>query len=255
MKPRQLLGWGFVAAIVALIAGCGGGGGGGGGGSTSGVIHALQVTGFYGSASGTMIDLRTVVPGDQIQLEITARDVNNNLVVRNASGWTTTAPTNVATVSSSGLMSVVGTSSKAFQVQVSYAGATYTASVTSIAAQAFVTGRVIDGSVAIQSAALDFYDASGKQVGTAFTARDGSFRASVPNTAVGLTLDMSIPDPGFVFYYDEFAYASNTYLEQKTCLLKLPATLSTTKPTSLTSAIVPFLRSLGPPPPPTGCIP
>ncbi len=255
MKATQWIGVIAVFAILALVIGCGGGGGGGGtsGGTTSGAVHGQQVTGYEGGSSSIMIDLRSLVPGDQVQLQITARDTNNNLVVLSAAGWTTNAPSSVATVTSAGLLSAVGVSSGNYQVTVVYKGARYTANLNIVAAQAFVTGRVSDSSIAVQNAMIDFFDSAGKQVGAAYTARDGTFRASVPTTAVKFSLDMSIPDPGFVFYYNEFAYANNTYLEQTTCLAKLPGTLSTTTPTALTTAIVPFLRSLGPPPPPTGC--
>jgi hypothetical protein len=256
MKATQWLGLVAVAAIFALMIGCGGGGGGGGTstGTTGGPVHAQQISGYEGSSSGTMIDLRTLVPGDQIQLKITARDANNNLVVLSASGWTTNAPSSVAVVTSGGLLSAFSPSATSYQVRVSSGGLVYTANLNIIAAKAFVTGRVTDGSIAIQNAIIDFYDATGKTVGSTYTTRAGTFRASVPTTATKFMLDMSVPDPGFVFYYDEFVYDSDTYIEATNCLVKLPGTPSTSAPMSLKTAIVPFLRSLGPPPPPTGCI-
>jgi hypothetical protein len=202
-----------------------------------------------------MIDLRNLVVGDTIQLDITARNTSDGLVTVPVSGWTTTAPSSVATVSSSGQLTAISTTgSNSYIVQVTYGGVIYTAPLTISALQDIVTGEVENSSNAIENAIVDFYDANSAQVGTAYTARDGSFRASVPATAVRFTIDLSLPDPTGALYYPEFAYGSNSYLNGTSCLAALP-TLSASVPTALPAVILPYARSSGsPPPPPTGCL-
>jgi len=257
---KRISGWLIVIALFGQIMGCGGGGGGGSSastGGTTGALHSLQAT-LYLQPSNTMLDPRSLLVGDQGQLEITGRDSNNNLVVVAASGWATNAPPNVATISSGGAITANGASTSTYTISVKYGGLTYSASLAVAVAQSIVTGVVNNGTNAVQFAAVDIFNASGTSVGTAYTARDGTFRASVPSTATQFTVDMAVADPGNTIYFDVFAYgpASNiaVYLENKACLANLPA-LTAGGATPLASAVVLYPKSTGlPPPPPTGCL-
>lgn len=242
-----------------MIIGCGGGGGGGGTatsstGTTSGTYHSPEVTGYVGSSAGPMLDTRNVYVGETVQLQITARDTSNNLVVLNGVNWVTTAPPTIATVTSAGVLTGIGSSSgKAYTIYGSYKGTRYSANLIVTAQQDLVTGIVRNASEAIASGIVLFYNASGKQVGEAYTTRDGSFQASVPSTATRFTINLSLVDPSSIYFYKEFAYGSNNYLEGTSCLAPLPSPLSAANATALPNDIVVFLQTLGPPPPPTGC--
>ena len=202
-----------------------------------------------------MIDLRNLVVGDSIQLAITARDSNNNLVVLPATGWRTSAPTGVATITSGGLLTALGSSSgSGYPVSVVFGGVTYSGTVVVSPLQDLVTGIVRNATNPIEGALVQFFDATGKQVGTSYSARDGSFRASVPGTTTRFTINLSVVDPKATYYYPQFGYNGDEYLVGTSCLAKLPGTLSSTVPTALLTPIVPDLKSGGPPPPPTGCL-
>lgn len=201
-----------------------------------------------------MIDSRNVLAGEQIQMDMTARDEKENLHVIPASGWTTNAPSTVATLTSNGVLRAVGASTTQYTVSIAYGGTPYSVPLVVSSPQDVILGTVWDGSNGIENAAVDFFDAGGSQVGVAYTSRNGSFQGSVPSTATTFTLNMSVPDPGNVYYYPQFAYNTLEYLEQTTCLAPLPTPLSPTGVNSLPSKILPNLRTSGPPPPPTGCL-
>ncbi len=245
-----------VIALIVLISmsgGCGGGGGTGSGtGTGSGPLHALQV-GAYNNLN-QMLDARNIVVGDVVQLDITARDKNNILVVVPVSGWTTTAPAGVATVSSSGLVHAIGAAATPYRVSVVYGGVLYSAPIVVTASQDLVTGLVRNSANPIQDVIVRFYDASTHVVGVAYTARDGTFRASLPSTAVRFTIDLALADANNVYYYPQFAYKGSEYLVGTSCLAKMPTPLSPTAVTPMASPIVPAMKTSGPPAPPTGCL-
>ena len=253
---KRFAGWSAVIALVILIIGCGGGGGGSGsgsGGTSGGTYHDFQVTAYGGADQ--MLDTRNIVVGDVIQLNITARDANENLVILNASAWSINAPSTVATLSSSGVLRAVGSSGNTvYVIKGLYGGVLYKVNLTVSAAQDLVTGIVRNTANPIEDAIVDFYDINGNRLAVAYTARDGTFRGSVPSTATQFTIDMSLADPGNVYYYTQFAYGTQEFLEGTSCLTPLPTPLSATVPTALPNPVVPDLRSVGPPPPPTGCL-
>lgn len=245
----------FVSAFIVLIAGCGGGGGsnpGSGTGTGLGAYHSIQVTGY--TALRQMLNTKNLIVGDTIQLDLTGRDKNNNLVVIKESGWTTDAPSGVATLTSDGVLTIVGASSSTYTISLVVNGVSFSSTLFASTAQDLVTGVVKNSVNPIEDVIVDFFDSTGSQVGQAYTARDGSFRASVPATAVTFTIDMSIADPGAVYYYPQYGYGADQYLSGKSCLAKLPGALSSTKVTTLPSNIVVDVRSGVPPPPPTGCL-
>lgn len=210
------------------------------------------MTGY--NPSKLMLDPHDLVPGDVIQLTITGYNTKGNLVVIPVSGWRTNAPSSVARLSSGGLLTAVAASSTTYTIEVVYGGTTYTSGVSVSAAGAVITGVVRNPSDGINEAIVDFYNKSGIRVGRAYTSRDGSFRASVPSTTLKFSIDMSLADPGNYYYYPQFTYGSNVYLEGTTCLTPLPSPLTSGGVTNLPSPIIPAERTLGPPDPPTGCV-
>jgi len=247
-----------VLGLLILVIGCGGGGGGGTStgttGTTSGTYHSTEATGYVGNSAGSMLDTRNVYVGETVQMEITARDSNNNLVELNGVNWTTTAPKNIATVSSSGVLTGIGSSAgKSYTISGSYNGSRYSAILIVNPDQDLVTGKVRNASEPIASAIVLFYNASGTKVAEAYSTRDGTFVASVPTTATRFTISLSLADPTNAYYYQEFAFGSNNYIDGTSCLAPLPTPLSAANATALPNDIVVFLQSLGPPPPPTGC--
>ncbi len=239
-----------------MLAGCGGGGGGGGGGTTPPNYTAYQVTLVTTSNTSQMVDAGTLFVGDSIQLEITARDSHGNLVVVPASGWATTAPPSVATVTSNGLLTAVGPSAgSAYTVSVHVGGSIYQVNINIVAKQNVVTGLVRNTSnTGIQYVGIQFYDATKHLLVQTKTTRDGRFRVSVPSTAARFTIDMSIPDPSSAYYYTQFNYNSDEFLEGTVCLAPLGITLSSANPVQMASDVIPDLKTFGPPPPPTGCV-
>lgn len=242
--------------LLGLIMGCGGGGGGGGsnGGGTPNPLYQVSI--IQPSDSSRMIDPGTLFIGDSLQLQITSRDTNGKLITIPASGWTTNAPSNVATVSSSGvLVALASSGTNQYVVQVNVGGATYSATISVSPSQYIVTGLVRNTSnVGIESVAVLAYNGTTTLVGQTHTSRAGTFRMSVPSSAVRFTVDMSKADPGHVYYFTQFGYGSKEYLDGISCLTPLPTPLSSLAPTPLPNDIVPDLISLGPPPPPTGCV-
>ncbi len=253
LKIRALLLASIALAIVIL--GCGGGGGGssGGGTGTGGPLTDYQITAYL--PSGQMVDPQNVLVGDEIKMKVTARDSNGRLHELSTSGWATTAPAGEATLSSSGVLKAFAASSTPYTISVTNGSSPLSVPFVVSAPQDLVTGSVqnSDGG-AVEYAAVDFYDSGGNEVGTAYSTRDGSFRGSVPPTAAKFTLDMSVADPGNVFYYPQFGYGTDQYLEGTSCLAKLGVTLSTNGSAALPSTIIPDIRAGVPPPPPTGCL-
>lgn len=242
---------------LVLLAGCGGGGGGGssgGGGTTK--YTGYQVSVVYSGNPTQMVDPGTLIAGDQLQMTITARDSTGSLVTLTSSGWKTNAPAGVASLTSDGLLIAVGSSNgTTYTVRGVSGGKTYEASIAVVAKQAIVTGLVRNTSnTAIEYATVQFYNASKVLVGETTTTRMGTFRASVPATTTRFTIDMSQADPTSAYYYLTFGYGTEEYIDGTTCLAPLPSPLSLTTANPLPSDIVPDLKTLGPPPPPTGCI-
>ena len=245
-KFKISIGVSVVVVLAALILGCGGGGGGNG--TSSGTTYtAYQVSVTYPNNSGQMVDPGTLFIGDTLQLEITARDKSGALVIVPASGWLTNAPANVATVTSSGLLTAVGSSSgSSYTVFVRLGGTTHQATIQVAASQNVVTGLVRNvNSVGIQSVKVLAYDASKTLVAKTTT---------VPSTAKKFTVDLSVADPTGAFYYSQYWYNTGEFITGTSCLAPLPSSLSATAVTALPSDIIPDLKSLGPPPPPTQCI-
>src|SRR5262249_34846691 len=107
----------IAAAIAILIFGCGGGGGGGGTGSrgnTTGenIVNISAVALFQGTNSpasplvgSSTLDTYELQPGDHAQVELIGYgEVSQRPYVLTGSNFSTDAPSTVATISSSGLL-------------------------------------------------------------------------------------------------------------------------------------------------------
>ncbi len=252
---KGILGTCALAAVILLV-GCGGGGGGGGGTSTGTPNPSYQVSIITPSDASQMVDPGSILVGDTLQLEVTSRDTNGNLTVVAASGWVTDAPATVATVSSSGVLKGVGSSGGVkYHVQVIIANVTYSTTIEVLARQNVITGKVRNLSgVGIANVGVSFYDSTAHLLTQTKTARNGTFRGSAPATATRFTIDMSTADPGSNFYYTQFGFGAKEYIESANCLAPLPTPLSASANNPLPDDLIPDLRSLGPPPPPTGCV-
>jgi len=203
-----------------------------------------------------MVDLDTLFAGDQVQLEITARDSKGALVTVPASGWTITAPNSVATVTSAGALTAIGSSgSNSYLISVRVNGQQYQSKLGVVVPQDVITGDVINADgVAVEYCAVMFYDSHGTLLSTTYSTREGNFRGSVPATATRFTIDTTPGDPGNQFYYLQFNFNNLEFLDGPSCLAPLGVTPSSAGPVALAGPILPEIKANNiPPPPPTGC--
>lgn len=248
--------WLAVIGIFILVltagSGCGGGSGGSdGSGGTNGNVwrYALEAT-----LNGNMIDPTNIQQGETVQFVIAGYTTTNQRIVQTVSSWSTDP-----TGDSEGTLSANGSyASFASGAQFTVTGTVSGAGRTGIArvrppGQALVTGRVVDGyGNMLYGVEIDFYAPGNNLVGTAIAQGNGTFRASVPQTATLFEIKKSsIP----VGYYKEYLYHSKWYLPSPSnCMAPLPALTNgqttalltdiTIQPTSVNGS------SLPPPPPP-----
>ncbi|MFI5387865.1 MAG: hypothetical protein ACHQ50_17295 [Fimbriimonadales bacterium] len=237
--------------------GCGGGSGTGSGTGTGGFArYAVEAT-----VGGSVIDPTNIVQGETVQFVVAGYTASNQRSVVSSSGWQADP-----TGQSEGTMSANGT----FTATAS--GGLFTVSATADgsqrngtgavkpAGQALVTGRLIDGIGDLLSGfEVDFYDGSNALVGSSITQFNGTFRASVPATAVTFDINRStIPATTF---YREYHYVSKWYLPKpNACNGPLPV-LSNGHTSALNGDVtVPPSKDhqnppadLPPPPPPSAC--
>lgn len=246
--------------LVFFGSACGGGGGGNGstdGGTDSGgtgTLTNVQLIGTIGSNVG--VGLTNLAVGDTVQLQFVGQDSSGRQVTRTGSSFSTTAPSSVATISSDGVLTVHGVSGGTYSVSGLGPNGVLTRDFSSTAPQAFVTGRVKNvNNTGVAVVRVMFYNDSGSLLGTAVTGPSGLFRANVPGTASGFTIDVEAADPAtsFAFYYRQYGYNNKYYLNGMDCRATSPDLTSGTT-TALPSDIVLAARASGPPPPPSGCV-
>lgn len=250
-----LLGLFILALAFGPVSGCGGGTGSTGTNGT-GTTGTIVRYGVEATKGGAVIDPTNIVEGETVQFQIVGYTANNQRIVQSSSGWTTD-PTGQSegTLSSSGSFTastygpqftVTGTSNsvpRTGKAQVRQIGG------------ALVNGRIVDGyGNPVYGAQVDFYDTNNIVVGTAIAQGNGTFRASVPATAVTFEVNKSsIP----VGYYKQFLYSGKWFLPQGVCRAPLP-TLTAGQTTNLATDIqIPPTSNNGtglpPPPPPSAC--
>jgi hypothetical protein len=251
-----------------IFFGCGGGGGGGGSsnGSTSGSVgnptNIAAVALFQGTqapaspfTSGTSSTYQ-LSQGDVVQIELIG--VNSITAAPQqvaATNFSTNAPSSVATISSTGLLTAVA-SSPGIQYTFSavYSGTTYTAPFLVGPVSPKVAGSVRDTSNnPVAGVILNFYNSSGTLLSQSISGGDGSFIGNVTTSAAEFSADASaITNPG---YFKEYGYNSLYYSTASTnCYSPLPALTVGTKTTLPYQVVVlPSNDPADPPPPPTGC--
>jgi len=248
------------AVLVFFSSACGGGGGTSGTSSTSdsgstGTLTNVQLVGIIpGSKVG--VGLTNLTVGQTVQLEFIGTDETNHQVERTGTGFSTTAPSNVATVTSDGVLSVVGASATTYSVQGHGPSGVLSRALAVTSANAFVTGRVRNtNGTGVANVRVSFYLANGTVRATASTGPDGTFRAAVPTNVTGFSIDIEQADSADdnSIYYREFSYGGKFYLNQSDCPVAVPA-LTDGGTTALPSDVVLAARVTGPPPPPSGCL-
>jgi len=255
--------WVLLGAVLVFF---GSACGGGGGGTTTNTTSTTTTDGSTGLTNVQMIGvlqgtnvgvgLTNLAPGQSVQLEFIGTDRTNHQVVRQGSNFTTTAPASVATLSSSGLLSVVSASATTYSVQGTGPSGSQTRDLSVTSSTAFVSGKIrnINGT-GVANVKVNFYLANGSLKATAATGPDGTFLATVPTNVTGFSIDIEQADPasGNQIYYREFAYGAKYYLNEADCPVAVP-TLTAGSTTILPADVVLADRASGPPPPPSGCL-
>lgn len=237
----------IVAALVALVLGCGGGGGGGPI-DPGNEFRSIKIVGVLG---GKYIDPQNLKPGQNVQLQLIGIRENNSVSVLSAGNWTTDAPASVATVSGSGSVSAISATTGSYFVRTTYRGDNYTAPFGVKNNIGTVTGFVRNSSnEPIGYGVVEFYDASGDRVGQTRVNTDGTFVAQVPATAVSFLHNPT----DLTGYYQQFLYNGGEYtMGVNDCRATLP-TVTVGGTVSLASDIVVRVNNPNsPPPPPPGC--
>lgn len=267
----------LAAAVVMLGTACGGGGGSSGNGNSASASASSSAsasasasassgsTGFTSDhiagvlgGSGLGVGLTDVAAGEQVQLNVGARNADGQYVTLAGSNWSTSAPASVATVTSTGLLTAISASSTTYTLSGIGPNGLISTPLIVQAPQAGVTGVVRDAnSVGIPYVLVLFYSSAGNFLTEAVTSANGSFHANVPPSAAKFTVNIELADPpvnGQTIFYREFDYGTASYLDgQTSCLTKLPA-ISVGTTTPLPNDIVLDAQISGPPPAPTGCL-
>lgn len=248
---KRFIPWIVVTALMVVV-GCGGGGGstntdGGSTGTYTNMQIGTTVSGFF-------VDPTSVAAGETLSMKVYGRNSSGTLVEVPTSGWQTSAPSSVATVSGGGTVVGVAASANTYTISATASGETVTSSLKVRAATgAKVTGTLLNpNSVGMRFAVITFYDASGNALSSAVTGVNGTFRAVVPVGATQFGLNIDTTDPTNL-YYRQFSFGDNEYLmDEASCYAPLPTL--TSGGTAALGSIGLTLKSSGPPGPPTGCV-
>ncbi|CAN5507406.1 hypothetical protein BH11ARM2_BH11ARM2_12430 [soil metagenome] len=243
----------LISVVAAFVIGCGGGGGGGSttDGSTNATsanaTTATNATGTtaltsiqaeaYDTATQTVVDAGSVQKGDSLQLRLFGRDDNNNIVYPSGTTWTTNAAASVATVTSSGLLTIKGDSGS-FTVT---ANGRYNLGLTiQAAAEAAVSGKVKNQeNQGVPGAIIEIFANNGNKLRSGVTGSDGTFQIAVPSNASKFDVNFANIDTRYV---NVWGYGSGTF-SPAVCpaIVPLPA-LTAGHVTSLTRNIVLFRK-------------
>jgi hypothetical protein len=240
------------AGLVCLLAGCGGGSGGGSN-TDQGAIVQIQLVGLISGTSSPVSFSTTPLPvGTKVQFELEGvySETGNSALIK-PTGWTTTAPSSIATITSSGLLSATGGSkNQTYQVSVTYGGQTYgtTYSVVNTNSAEVVGTVLTSNGGAVPGATIKFSTAAGALAGTATSGQNGSFVGLVPASATKFSVTVGSS------YYSVFSYGTSTFASSISgCVASLPA-LKDGVVTVLPNSVVVYVNdTTDPPPPPDGC--
>lgn len=245
---------------LLLIAGCGGGGGDpnpGGGGNPDVSELANVRTDAILAGSSAPVDATNVFVGERVQFRLTGIAVGGARQFVSVTGWTTSLPANVGTISSSGVFSA-GPGTGSGTVSVTIDGVTYSGAVTvKGGAIATLTGRIrLVSGTAVAGVQIRILNASGGTIATGFSTSTGVVRIGVPNasTARRLNLNFDAVDPGANFYVRQFFLGQADYSTVIAgCTAPIPTLASGATATLPTDIVVYQLGATAPPPPPDGC--
>jgi hypothetical protein len=208
--------WISAIGLILLVfclgvgSGCGGGGttgsGGNNGGNNGGNGGNISRFVIEATKNGTIIDPTNIVEGEVVQFVVAGYTATNQRIVQSSSGWTID-PTGETegTITSGGLFTATASGGQ-FTVSAT-SGSTLRTGIAQVrpAGQALVTGRVINGYGGfVYGAVVDFFNAGGAVVGSSIVQGNGTFRASVPDTAVTFELRKTAIPLG---YYKEYFYS------------------------------------------------
>ncbi len=242
----------FFAALIAF--GCGGGGGDG-----------TSTDGSTGFTFGLSLNPTSVAGGQSSQGTVT---ISGPAPAGGFSVGLSSSNTSVASVPSS-VTVPEGSVSRTFTINTSSVGATTNATITASAGSAqdsqvlevkrVPVGTGVFGNVrstqgaAIVGATVKFYTANGTFIKQVTTSAGGSFEATLPTTAARFTVSLSTATGGGNFF-NQFGYSDDEYLaDELSCLALLP-TIVQGQMSSLATSVVFLPKTMGPPPPPTGCL-
>ncbi|MER3496777.1 MAG: hypothetical protein C4320_08445 [Armatimonadota bacterium] len=241
-----------LAGCLALLnAGCGGGGTPDPGVDISRLSN-VRIDAVL--SSGQVVDPGGIFPGETVRFRLTGINDAGVRVFANVSGFTGAVPSGVGTLFTNGTF-VARNPGGPFPISVTVGGTRYTTDVQVRAVQAIVTGRIrsVNGLPASRII-IRAYNSSGVEVGSGASATDGTFRLSLPTSAVRFSLDFSAVDPNARSYVRQFSFSGMDYSTQVVgCTARLPA-LTNGVQTTLSSDVVVYLLNVNaPPPPPDGC--
>lgn len=246
----------LLVSAALLLPGCGGGGGsdpGGGGGPDVSELASVRTDATL-SGSGASIDATNILVGERVQFRLTGV-LNGQRRYVNVTGWTTTVPANVGTISDTGVFSA-GNATGSGTVSVTVKGVTYTGSVTvKGGAIAIVSGRIrlVSGSPA-SGIEIQLLNSTGGVVGTGFSTATGAVRIATLPTATRLNLNFDSVDPAKTFYVRQFFLGGTDYSTViPGCTAPLPTLAEGGSVTLPTDIVVYGLGASTPPPPPDGC--
>lgn len=246
----------LATSLSAVLASCGGGGGDPSPGGNSGPdVTALNNVRTEAVLGAQPIDSTNIFFGERVQFTLLGfTDAGAETSVA-PSGWTTTLPANVGTITRGGLFtagSALGTGT----VSVTVRGKTFTGTVTVKGGATFavLTGRVrLVGGAPVARVGLRALNAAGTEVGSGFSAKDGTVRIAVPTTSRRLNLNFDTIDPKADIFVRQFALGDLDYSTViPGCTAPLPALAG--GGAALPSSLVVYALGAGaPPPPPDGC--
>lgn len=222
----------LLCILAAVVIGCGGGGGGGS--STDGSTNATDgtnATNANGSnANGTnangetdgtngiastqfealdadvAVDPGSVKKGDSLQLRLFTVSSTGKVTFPTSVTFTTDAAASLATLSSKGVLKVVGTDGT---FRVSANGSSTRTFTIRPANEAYIQGIARNESgKGVSRAGIEIFNGSGGKIRSTETGSDGSFRIAVPDNAS--TFDVNFAKLSGL-YYNVWAYRGGTY--------------------------------------------
>lgn len=244
--------------LAASLVSCGGGGGdpspGGGGNPGAGDLNDVQAQATLGATTQS-VDATNIFFGEKAQFRLVGFTDAGVETTVSPSGWTTTLPANVGTITSAGLFTA-GNTAGSGTVSVTTGGKTFSSPIAvKGGAIAVLTGRVrLVSGATVGRIGIRALNAAGVEVARGFSAKDGTIRVGVPTNATRLNLNFDTVDARAVRYVRQYALNSIDYSTVIAgCTAPLPALTAGRSAPLPTDVVVYALGSGAPVPPPDGC--